>query len=173
MKNPTKLPHINAIDHYQFVTFRTHDSLDTYLQKILEDTTLKTSIKQYQLDAHLDLSSAGSYFYNDALATMYDLLQSLDAELYELVCFCIMPNHVHILFRQTSSLESTMRRLKSQSAREMNRVLRREGKFWANGYYDKVIRDELHFKKVYEYIKHNPLKADLKTSERFYGVYKA
>jgi putative transposase len=171
MKNHIKLPHINAIDHYQFVTFRTHDSLDIYLQKTLEDTTLKTSIKQYQLDKHLDQSDAGSYFYNEALERLYHLLQSLDGELYELVCFCIMPNHVHILFRQTSPLETLMRKLKSQSAREINRVLRREGKFWANGYYDKVIRDEVHFKKVYEYIMQNPLKVGLESHERFYGVY--
>jgi len=29
-----KLPHIDTFNHYQFVTFRTYDSLDDYLKKI-------------------------------------------------------------------------------------------------------------------------------------------
>ena len=28
------LPHIDMVEHYQFVTFRTHDSLDDYVKKI-------------------------------------------------------------------------------------------------------------------------------------------
>jgi hypothetical protein len=34
----------------------------------------------------------------------------------------------------------------------------KSGKFWADDYYDKAIRDEKHFRVVYTYIQNNPLK---------------
>ena len=49
-----KLPHIDAKDHYQFVTFRTNDSLDSYINKLIKDETLKQNIKQYKIDEILE-----------------------------------------------------------------------------------------------------------------------
>jgi len=82
------------------------------------------------------------------------------------------PNHIHILFKETNDLGDVMRVLKGGSSYKINKSLNQKGNFWANDYYDKLIRDEKHFEVVYNYIKNNPLKAGLKDSkERFYGIY--
>ena len=40
----------------------------------------------------------------------------------------------------------------------INEMMGRNGLFWANGYYDKAIRDEKHFGVVYQYIKKQSFK---------------
>ena len=83
-----------------------------------------------------------------------------------------MPNHVHILFKQHEELAKIMQLLKGSSAYQLNKLLGCKGKFWEDGYYDKLIRNEDHFSLTYEYIKYNAVKAGLSDSkERFYGIY--
>ncbi len=38
----SNLPHINQISHYQFITFRTKDSTDEFVKKLLSDKTTQT-----------------------------------------------------------------------------------------------------------------------------------
>ncbi len=65
-----------------------------------------------------------------------------------------------------------MKTLKGVSASKINKILNKNGKFWATGYYDKAIRDEKHFEITYNYIQNNPLKAGLKDQDkRFYHIY--
>ncbi len=164
------LPHIDLTGHYQFVTFRTHESIDDYIRK-LHHSDIKTSQKEYLIDRYLDRSANGAYLQSEVLRYLYDFFLECDRELYDLVAFCIMPNHVHLLFRQTLPLAKTMQRLKGASAIEINRRLNRKGKFWASDYFDKAIRDEKHFGIVYEYIKNNPMKAGIVGGqERFFGI---
>ncbi|MCD6172402.1 MAG: transposase [Sulfurimonas sp.] len=171
MKLHKKLPHIDAKGHYQFVTFRTNDSLDSFIQKLINDTTIKQPIKQYKIDNILDNSVKGAYLNKKVLIYLYNFLKELENEVYRLKCFVIMPNHVHILFEQLKPIDETIRVIKSKSAIAINRLLGKSGKFWAADYYDKVIRDEEHFRKVYEYIKNNSLKVGLCLEDRFYSVY--
>ncbi|MFA6139071.1 MAG: transposase [Sulfurimonas sp.] len=173
MKTHTHIPHIDALGHYQFVTFRTNESLDDYVSKILNEQNLKSSIRQYKIDTYLDGSINGAYLNNNALEYLYNFLKSLNDDIYELISFVIMPNHVHLLFKQISSLQDTIRIIKSKSARDINKLLKINGKFWASEYYDKVIRDEEHFVQVYEYIKNNALKARLSLDDRFYSKYES
>ncbi|NCO00410.1 MAG: hypothetical protein GW906_01070 [Epsilonproteobacteria bacterium] len=171
MQTHLKLPHIDAFGYYQFVTFRTDASVDAYVSKLLNEHNLKSSIKQYKIDSYLDNSENGTYFHADILEYLYNFLKSLDGNLYELISFVIMPNHIHLLFKQEKSLPETLRVIKSKSAREINKLLKRSGKLWASEYYDKVIRDEEHFVKVYTYIKNNAPKAGLRLEKRFYSKY--
>lgn len=66
-----------------------------------------------------------------------------------------------------------MHTVKGSSAKLINEIMDRSGKFWANEYYDRAIRNEKHFGIVYQYIKNNPLKlSEAKVSlPRFYGIY--
>ena len=93
-------------------------------------------------------------------------------ELYELVCFAIMPNHIHLLLKQKASLVDIIKYIKGKSAIELNRALVKNGQFWARDYYDRGIRNDTHFTTVYKYILNNPVKANLKDAEdRVYSVY--
>jgi len=151
------LPHIDIQGVYQFITFRTAESTDPYLLQ-LYGKTQRNAEKQIAIDAYLDLSGKGTCFYNDTLRFMFDFLIEQQAGLYTLVCFAIMPNHIHLFIQPKERLATVMQKIKGKSAREINKRLNRSGKFWAKDYYDKGIRDERHFRIVYEYIKNNPLK---------------
>jgi len=171
MQKHTKLPHIDAFGYYQFLTFRTHESVDAYVSKLLGDTALKSNLKQYKIDDYLDSSKNGAYLNDDILEYMYDFFIQNDKIIYELVSFVIMPNHVHVLFKQIKSISDTVKALKAKSAKEINVLLKRSGKFWAGDYYDKAIRDEKHFEKVYNYIQNNAPKAGLDIKGRYYSIY--
>ncbi len=172
--NYKHLPHMDLKGVYQFVTFRTHDSTDAFLIK-LELQNLENRTRQMKIDEYLDGSSEGSYLNGKALAYLADFLQAKDDFLYELIAFCIMPNHVHMLFKPLDELSMIMQRIKGQSSKELNEVLGRKGRFWLRHYYDKAIRDERHFELVYRYIMNNPLKLVLSdekdVTKRLYGIY--
>ena len=171
MKKFSNLPHLDLEEHYQFITFRTYDSVDSYLKK-LQSSNLKENIKQYQVDRYLDNSLNGSYFYKDNIELMREILFEDNSSLYELIAFAIMPNHIHLLIKQKKSLKEIIKQIKGKSAFLLNKKLNKKGKFWASEYYDKAIRDERHFFTTMEYILNNPIKAKLKDSkQRVYCRY--
>jgi REP element-mobilizing transposase RayT len=171
MQKRKVLPHIDLAGYYQFVTFRTHDSLDDYITRVRAQE-IESKKQEYIIDRYLDNSSKGAYLNGEVLTYLKGFLHSLDGDLYELVAFVVMPNHVHILFRQTDALNTTMQKIKGTSAFAINKMLDRKGKFWEKNYYDKIIRDASQFGIVYDYIKYNALKANLDDwEERFFGIY--
>ncbi|MCD6173054.1 MAG: transposase [Sulfurimonas sp.] len=119
----------------------------------------------------MDSSINGCYFNDKVLEYFYTFLKEQDKTLYDLISFAIMPNHVHILFKQLQPISEVIRVLKAKSAININKIMKRKGKFWAREYFDKVIRDEVHFEKVYRYIYENPLKVELGLKFRYYSIY--
>ena len=169
--NHSKLPHLDLQDHYQFITFRTYDSLDAYLKKLYE-TDQDNKHKQHAVDCYLDHSTQGAYFYNDTIEVLKQILLENDGLLYELIAFAIMPNHVHLLLKQKAPINKIMKQIKGKSAAVLNKLLQRKGQFWARDYYDKGIRNQAHFETVYTYILNNPLKVSLSDANaRVYSVF--
>ena len=164
-----RLPHIDLKYHYQFVTFRTHDSIDDYIRRV-RLTEIKDTKKEYIIDRYLDTSKKGCYLVGKVREYLFDYLVEQHKKIYELIAFCIMPNHIHLLFRQILPLDETMKKLKGATAKRINEIIGRSGKLWESGYFDRLIRDERHFNLTYEYIKNNPIKAGIK-GEVFYGIY--
>jgi len=74
-----------------------------------------------------------------------------------------MPNHVHLLaeFFAGSLLGEGVKSWKSFSAHEANRILGRSGQFWQEDYFDRFIRDTIHFESARRYIRENPVTAGL------------
>lgn len=163
------LPHIDMIGYYQFVTFRTYDSIDDFLKR-LSNEDISTNKKQYKIDNYLDNSFNGCYLNDNIVGYLKDFFINKHKDIYKLIAFCIMPNHIHLLFKQNIELDKIMKTLKGSSSNAINKLLGKKGKFWESGYYDKAIRDEKHFMITYEYIKNNPIKAGL-DKDRFYGIY--
>ena len=169
-KEKNFLPHLDMIGYYQFITFRTYDSLDDFILKIREQK-INNSKKEYKIDKYLDSSNKGCYLNGEVLEYLKEYLISKDRVLYDLVAFCIMPNHIHMLFKQKIELPKIMKQIKGATANKINKMLNKSGRFWEKNYYDKVIRDEKHFAVVYDYIKSNPIKVGLDVNKRFYSVY--
>jgi len=166
------LPHLDVKNHYQFITFRTYGSVDIYLKKLAQNN-FPNKQKQQLIDDYLDQSTAGAVLNGEILMLLHSFIQTYNSVLYELIAFCIMPNHVHLLIKPLIDLDKLMQKLKGGSAKLINEKMGTTGKFWAADYYDKLIRDEKHFSVVYGYIKNNPLVLnEAKASvPRFFGVY--
>ena len=101
---------------------------------------------------------------------------------YDLFAFCVMSNHVHVVFEplerkpdyssstmwqsdlQTFSytpLNKIMQSLKRHTARKSNIILDRKGAFWQDESYDHVIRDSEEFERIINYVLENPVKVGL------------
>ena len=167
----THLPHIDLKEHYQFITFRTKESLDPYMKKLYA-STMTDKQKYYLIDKHLDTSGNGSLIDANMAGEIIDYYRSKSGDTFELISVCAMPNHVHVLLKQNEALPKIMQILKGGAAHIVNKKLSRNGAVWSRDYFDRVIRDEKHFEVTYAYIKNNPLKAGLGDSKlRYFGIY--
>jgi REP element-mobilizing transposase RayT len=111
-----------------------------------------------------------------------EALRYRDGQIYRLDAYCIMSNHVHVVFApflsarelrevllpeglrfisKNPSLDAIMKSLKGYTAWESNRALGRKGTFWEQESYDHVVRDEAEFERVVRYTLENPVKAGL------------
>ena len=159
----------------QSITFRLYDSLP---KEVIEEIKLKLDINedddscdsiQYQRlrqkIAEYEDAGYGQCFLRDEriAAIMQDTLKHFDGERYQLMCWCIMPNHVHVLIEVNEgwSLSRIMHGWRSYTAKEANRILGRTGKFWMEEYYDRYIRNDNHLQKTINYILNNPANAGL------------
>lgn len=110
------LHHYSKFDTYQFVTFRTQDSVDDYLQRVKQISGLSVSQKQMNIDSFCDLSDKGCYLNGEVMDIIGDCLKQLEPEFYQLMAYSIMPNHVHLLFQQKQELKEIMRKAKGGTA---------------------------------------------------------
>ncbi len=93
-----------------------------------------------------------------------------DGDLYDLNAYCIMSNHVHLVFEHivdsnkkpsNHPISDILRDLKKYTARKSNITLNRSGKFWHIESYDHVIRGDDELENQIAYVLHNPVKAGL------------
>ena len=122
------LPHIDIPGRYQFITFRTDDSVDSLLLRLLTSKE-QNAYKWLAVDAHFDKSHRGNYLRGDILVEMVGLLRSMDGEVYKLVAFSVMPNHVHMLILPLMELPQAMQIVKGRTARLINSMMERRGRF--------------------------------------------
>ncbi len=160
----------------QFITFRLFDSVPKELIEewktvlVMEnDAEEPTDVarQMYKLVNKFEDSGYGQCFLADSRVAdmMEQTLKHDDGKKYDLISYCIMPNHVHVLIRVSEgvSLSSILHTWRSYSAHEANKILGRSGDFWMKDYYDRYIRDARHYTAVVQYIKDNPAKAGLGT----------
>ena len=82
----------------------------------------------------------------------------------DLLCYCIMPNHVHLVavpLRPELPLHQIIKSVKTYSAKQVNAHLGRTGRFWQREYYDHVVRNEKELRNIIAYVLENPVKAGL------------
>lgn len=90
-------------------------------------------------------------------------LRHFDGSRYRLLCWCVMPNHVHVVVQPAPStnLSSVVHSWKSYTAQQINRLLGRQGTLWQREYYDHIVRSEVALGRIMVYVMNNPAKAGL------------
>lgn len=90
-------------------------------------------------------------------------LRHFEGEKCRVHSWVIMPNHVHILVSTIGevALSELVKSWKGFTARQINLHLGLTGSLWQKSYFDRLIRDWNHFKACADYIRQNPVKADL------------
>jgi REP element-mobilizing transposase RayT len=124
-----------------------------------------------KFEALLDSASVGPVWLGDdrVAAIVAESLHYRDGRKYRLDAFSIMPNHAHTVIKPLpisaepepvfSSLASIMQSLKGYTAFKCNRLLCREGEFWAHESYDHYVRDAQEWSRIVNYVLQNPVKA--------------
>jgi REP element-mobilizing transposase RayT len=81
----------------------------------------------------------------------------------KLFAFCIMLDHFHmtICLMPGEDLSKVFEDSGKFTARELNRLLGRQGQFWQEGFHDHRCRDEAELHDLSQYIEHNPIRAGL------------
>ena len=116
------------------------------------------------LDKYEDAGYGSCVLKNDNVAKIvHDAIFFYHGKKYNVISWCIMPNHVHVLIEvmKNISLSSILHSWRSFSSNEINKVLNRSGRLWMPEYFDRFIRDNDHFNNVVDYIHNNPVKAGL------------
>ncbi len=185
------LPHVQPPGASLFVTFRLAASIPTEVRGRLiaeaeRTETLLACIADPQerarqaylgqkrifgrWDRALDVAQRGPCWLRDPKIAdlVAKALHYCDGRLYDLEAFCIMPNHVHMVFAPLPkddgtyhALSAIMHSLKRYTARQANVLLGRRGTFWQGESYDHVVRDEGELHGIIKYVQNNPVKAGL------------
>jgi len=164
------LPHLDAPNVPQMVTFRLADSLPAVKVAQWEEELGTRSAPsgevalRRRIEEYLDRGHGSAVLRRpDVVGVVQETMLLFDGERYALHAWVIMPNHVHALLTMAEGHElgRIMHSWKSFTASAANRVLGKKGAFWQREYFDRYIRDETHFWDAVAYIEANPVAAGL------------
>jgi len=177
------LPHWEKSGGTYFVTFRLADSfpaaarteIETDRQRLIatrksrrlspQERTDLENIFSDKIQSILDASAGSCTLARPEIAEIVaGSLRAFDESRYRLYAWCVMPNHVHVIFepRTTHHLSDIVHSWKSYSAKMANRILGRTGTFWQREYWDRLIRNDEEFSLAVAYVIGNPEKAGLR-----------
>ena len=186
------LPHIHPEGYPLFITFRLADSIPAEIlaelkaqrEQVLNALKTKSIDETYKIeqeyfgryDEWLDRCTYGPRWLQDKIiaSIVIEKISSMNGEHFQLIAYCIMPNHVHLLIESIIvdglhhrgkavkyPVADTLRLLKGSTARDCNLKLERSGRFWNHESYDHYVRDEQELERTIKYILNNPVKAGL------------
>ena len=168
-----KFPH-REYKPLQFITYRLYDSvpqkvIDAWKEelKVTEMTMSndpRVEILRKRIDKYEDAGYGQCFLQDPRIASMIqENLFHFNGVRYNVLNWCIMPNHVHVLIevKEGWTLSTIMHGWRSYTAHQANKILGRTGDFWMDEYFDRYIRDEKHLETVINYIDNNPVKAGL------------
>jgi len=178
------LPHVEGREAIYFVTFRLADSLpkelvpqllkerDTIQNARLSDVTTAGDLARLEelralmknAERCLDRGHGHCYLRDSRVAYIVaEALRHFHGQRYRLFAWCVMPNHVHVLFSPLPehTLDAILHSWKSYSAHRANALLARTGHFWQREYFDHLVRDQSSLRRITQYIRDNPQRAGL------------
>ncbi|CAN5394618.1 transposase [soil metagenome] len=170
------LPHLHPSEGIFFITYRLADSMPKEIINALqqeyknekEDLLIQPNKHSYfvAFDEYLDkYQSDKNYLSIPKIAEINkNAIHHFDSKYYQLICYCIMSNHIHLvikLIEDAPDLSQTMHSIKRFTAKESNVVLNKSGKFWMQESYDHLVRTNAELRNIVNYVINNPVKAGL------------
>lgn len=90
------------------------------------------------------------------------LLRLAEARDFEVIAYCLMPDHVHLLLRGCTEHSDLRSFILSWNTRTAYRWRQTHGtRLWQSGYYDHILRDDDNCFAVARYILMNPVEAGI------------
>ncbi len=161
-RGPRHPPHFDQPGRLQHVTFRLAGSLPAeYLAGIkrkLEAGAISAEEYRQSIDAQLHSGDGPDWLSRAQVADIVDnALNYFDGDRYDLHTWCIMPNHVHVLFqpRQGYRIADIVQSWKSFTSKKCNELLGRTGAFWQDDYFDRYMRNHADVQHTTAYILNN------------------
>ncbi len=170
------VPHVESLLLKQHVCFRLADSLPAHVVEEMwaelqgKPPSLKNAEMERRVMTYLDMGHGSCELREPELAELVqDSFIRFHGMRYTLHAWCVMPNHVHVLFQPMEgwSMSKIIATWKSYSGRRISEWRKRAGLVpggpgvWQREYFDRYIRDAGHFANTVEYIHENPVKAGL------------
>ncbi len=179
------LPHREAEKPVYFVTFRLADSLpQDLLKQLRKERQLLESAKRVgtgrapdwarleklrallrKAERWLDRGLGHCYMRDPRIAKIVaDAILHFQGKRYRVLAWCVMPNHVHVVFSPLGEhrLQAIMHSWKSFSAQKANLLLGRSGHLWQREYFDHLVRNGASLLRILRYVQENPVKAGLR-----------
>ena len=91
----------------------------------------------------------------------------MEEEHFELICYCLMENHFHLLVHAEKGLDRIMKRISCSYAYYYNWKYSRTGHLFQERYRSEVIKDEKQLLATVRYIHNNPEKAGICRREEY------
>ncbi|WP_258049717.1 transposase [Clostridium weizhouense] len=119
--------------------------------------------EEEDFEKYLDLVEESLHYYNE--------------DKYEIICYCLMTNHIHIMIRTGSRpLGDFIRRISSSYAMYFNKKYECTGHLFQGRYHSEIIKNDIQLLETSRYIHLNPVKAKIvnkpedysKSSYRFF-----
>jgi len=168
------LPHLYYNEGIYFVTFRLYDSihpneLKQLQEKLKENQKLhpaqqKKLFKKYELLLDNPNNNIKYLRQTEILEICKTSIHFFDGKEYKLICYCIMPNHIHIVFELLNKeklVGDLIGSIKKYTARESNLILMKQGQFWQHESFDRLVRDDIELYFTVRYVLMNPVNAGL------------
>ncbi|MGE5422899.1 MAG: transposase [Ignavibacteriales bacterium] len=109
------------------------------------------------------------YDDDDRLRFLETLDRKKKGQLFEIYGYCLMTNHVHLLFRENrDTISRTMSRVGTSYAKWYNLKYMRSGHLFQGRYGSECIEDDQYLLTVTRYIHNNPVKAGMVARPELY-----
>ncbi len=127
-----------------------------------------TNIRRYFLSGNYYFMTHVTHNRAPILVEHFDILWAAICDIknrypFEIIAWCILPDHVHILINPgQTQISAVMRRIKLSFAnRYRNRIGVKRGRIWQNRFWDHQIRNEIDLNRHIDYIHYNAVKHGL------------
>lgn len=157
-KSEIEIANSNDLDEKTIVELKIkHNNIRKQYMKALDE------LLHIQKEFSTDLSK------DENRLVLIETLRFWEGKKLENYAFCIMPNHIHWVFRTFEKdenakpvyLQEILQSVKRYSANKLNKIAGKIGTVWQSESYDTTVRDNIHLYNAIEYTCNNPVTAGL------------